>query len=201
MRFKDDPPESSKIVEINWRDNPWFPKVLDEERKEDLAKRPESYEHIWEGAYATVIQGAYYASAITQAKSEGRIGKVPADPLMTLRAFADIGGTGARADAFALWVAQFIGKEIRVLDYYEAVGQPLATHLGWMREKGYTPDKCQMWLPHDGSTQDKVFDVSYESALRDAGYSVTVVPNQGKGAAKARKAGLIDLVNWLEHAT
>ncbi len=186
MRFKDDPPESSKIVEINWRDNPWFPKVLDEERKEDLAKRPESYEHIWEGAYATVTQGAYYASAITQAKSEGRIGKVPADPLMTLRAFVDIGGTGARADAFALWVAQFIGKEIRVMDYYEAVGQPLATHLGWMREKGYTPDKCQMWLPHDGSTQDKVFDVSYESALRDAGYSVTVVPNQGKGAAKAR---------------
>ena len=31
-----------------------------------------------------------------------------------------------------------------------------------------------------------MFDVSYESALRAAGYSVTVVPNQGKGAAAAR---------------
>jgi len=31
-----------------------------------------------------------------------------------------------------------------------------------------------------------VFDVSYESALRKAGYKVTVVPNQGRGAAKAR---------------
>ena len=30
------------------------------------------------------------------------------------------------------------------------------------------------------------YDVSYESALRSAGYRVTVVPNQGKGAAKAR---------------
>jgi phage terminase large subunit len=55
-----------------------------------------------------------------------------------------------------------------------------------MRSKGYTPDRCQWWLPHDGDTQDKVFDVSYASALKDAGYKVTVVPNQGKGAAKAR---------------
>ena len=175
-----------KMVELNWRDNPKFPARLERERKRDLESKPEHYAHIWDGQYETVMEGSYYAADLVKAKEEGRIGKVPADPLMTLRAFADIGGTGARADAFALWVAQFIGKEIRVLDYYEAVGQPLATHLGWMREKGYTPDKCQMWLPHDGSTQDKVFDVSYESALRDAGYSVTVVPNQGKGAAKAR---------------
>jgi phage terminase large subunit len=41
-------------------------------------------------------------------------------------------------------------------------------------------------LPHDGDSQDKVFDVSYAKAFRDAGYDVTVVPNQGKGAAKAR---------------
>ena len=38
----------------------------------------------------------------------------------------------------------------------------------------------------DGSTNDKVFDVSYESAFKSAGYDVTVIPNQGKGAAKAR---------------
>ena len=53
-----------------------------------------------------------------------------------------------------------------------------------LRSKGY--DDAQIWLPHDGSTNDKVYDVSYESALKDAGYKVTVVPNQGKGAAKAR---------------
>jgi phage terminase large subunit len=123
---------------------------------------------------------------LVKAKQERRIGRVAADPNMTLRAFVDIGGTGARADAFAMWIAQFIGKEIRVLDYYEAVGQPLASHLSWMREHGYTSKTTQFWLPHDGATQDKVHSVSYESALRDAGYDVTVVPNQGKGAAKAR---------------
>jgi phage terminase large subunit len=148
--------------------------------------QPDQYDHIWEGGYVSLMAGAYYAKCLTEAKLQKRIGRVPADPLMTLRAFADIGGTGARADAFALWIAQFIGKEIRVLDYYEQVGQPLATHLNWMRERGYTKDKCQIWLPHDGATQDKVYDVSYESALASAGYTVTVVPNQGKGAAKAR---------------
>jgi phage terminase large subunit len=105
---------------------------------------------------------------------------------MALRAFVDIGGTGQRADAFTIWIAQFIGKEIRILNYYEAVGQPLAAHLEWMRSEGYEPGKLSIWLPHDGSTQDKVYDVSYQSALQKAGYAVEVVPNQGKGAAKQR---------------
>ena len=120
------------------------------------------------------------------ARNEGRIGRVAADPLLTIRLFVDIGGTGAKADAFTIWAAQFVGQEIRWLKYYEAVGQPLEAHLAWCRTQGYTPDKAQFWLPHDGSTNDRVHDVSYESALKSAGYQVTVVPNQGKGAAAKR---------------
>lgn len=175
-----------RIVEANWRDNPKFPEKLERDRQRDLVERPDQYDHVWEGAYATVVEGAYFASHLTKAKADGRIGRVSADPLMTIRIFCDIGGTGAKADAFTMWAAQFIGLEIRVLDYYEAVGQPLGTHLAWLRTREYTPDKAQIWLPHDGSTQDKVFDVSYESALKAAGYTVTVIPNQGKGAAAAR---------------
>lgn len=185
-RFKLSADPRVKIVEMNYRDNPWFPAILDRVRLKDKAERPDSYEHIWEGKFKTLIEGAYFASAITTAREEGRIGRVAADPLMTIRLFCDIGGTGARADAFTIWAAQFIGKEIRILSYYEAVGQPLATHLAWMRAEDYTPERAQIWLPHDGSTQDKVYDVSYESALKAAGYKVTVVPNQGKGAASAR---------------
>lgn len=177
-------PARAIVVKANWRDNPWLTQELEDERIDCLRMQPEQYDHIWEGGYATLNEGAYFAKHIAEARQQKRIGRVPADPLMTLRAFVDIGGTGARADAFAMWIAQFVGKEIRVLDYYEQVGQPLSSHLNWMREHGY--DKAQIWLPHDGATQDKVHDVSYESALRQAGYTVTVVPNQGKGAAKAR---------------
>lgn len=186
LRFRNSKDQRYKVVELNWRDNPKFPAKLERDRQRDLNERPDSYEHIWEGDYVTVVEGAYFAKHLTQAKLEKRIGRVPFDPLMTIRLFVDIGGTGARADAFSMWPAQFIGKEIRTRDYYEAVGQPLAAHLAWLREKGYSPDKAQFWLPHDGATQDKVYAVSYESALREAGYKVTVVPNQGKGAAKAR---------------
>jgi phage terminase large subunit len=175
-----------KVVELNWRDNLKFPAKLRRERERDLENRPEQCDHIWEGGYVTALEGAYFAKHLQKAKEEGRIGFFPADPLMTIRLICDIGGTGARADAFSIWAMQFIGREIRVVNYYEAVGQPVDAHLAWCRAQGYTPDRAQFWLPHDGSTQDKVYDVSYESALKKAGYSVTVVPNQGKGAAMAR---------------
>lgn len=180
------PPTGSAVVRANWSDNPWFPKVLEQERLDCLNNEPDQYEHIWEGGYATVISGAYFAKHLQIARKEGRIGRVSPDPLMTYRIFVDIGGTGSRADAFAMWVVQFIGKEIRVVDYYEAVGQPLSSHVEWLRERGYTPGKAQFWLPHDGSTNDRVYKTSYETALKEVGYRVTVIPNQGAGAAKKR---------------
>lgn len=177
-------PTGATVVEANWRDNPWFTDELEQERQDCLRMQPDQYDHIWEGGYLTVAAGAYFAKHLADAKSEGRIGRVSADPLMTIRAYWDIGGTGAKADACAIWIVQFIGKEIRVLDYYEAVGQPLAAHIAWLRDHKYGKALCV--LPHDGSTNDKVYDVSYESALRDAGFDVEVVPNQGKGAASMR---------------
>jgi phage terminase large subunit len=175
-----------KIVELNWRDNPKFPAKLERERKRDMEERPDQYPHIWDGDYASSFEGAYFAKPLLKAKEDGRIGRVGADPLMTMRLFADIGGTGAKADNFVFWAGQFIGREIRVLDHYEQQGQPIAAHLAWLRSRGYTPDRAQIWLPHDGDTQDKVFDVSYKSAFEAAGYVVVVIPNQGKGAAMMR---------------
>ena len=175
-------PPGAVVVEINWKDNPFFPAVLEAERRLDLDKYPDKYEHVWEGGYATAIEGAYFAKYLVEAKD--RITFVPKDPLMAVRAFWDIGGSGAKADATAIWIAQFVGREIRVLDYYEAQGQPLGAHVQWLRESGY--DKVECVLPHDGAQNDKVYSVSYESALREAGFSVKVIPNQGAGAAKMR---------------
>jgi phage terminase large subunit len=176
--------ERTKIVEMNWRDNPWFPDILDRARTKDQRDRPDQYEHIWEGAYLTVAEGAYFAKALTLARQEGRIGRVSADPLMTQRAVWDIGGTGAKADATAIWIVQYIGREVRFTDYYEAVGQPLAAHVNWLRSSGYEKALCV--LPHDGAAHEKIVDATYEGALRAAGFSCRVVPNQGAGAAMMR---------------
>lgn len=173
-----------KIVEMNWRDNPWFPDILNRARLKDLNERPDQYDHIWEGDYLTVVEGAYYARQLVAARANNQIGRENIDPLMTIYAVWDIGGTGAKADATAIWIVQYVGHEIRFLDYYEAVGQPLAAHVEWLRENKYGRAYCI--LPHDGASHEKVHATTYQGALRGAGFDVMVVPNQGAGAAIRR---------------
>jgi phage terminase large subunit len=186
LRFGNSTDPRTKIVEINWRDNPWFPAILDRVRLKDKVERPDQYEHVWEGAFKTVVEGAYYAAQLTAAKEQGRITSVSEDPLFAIRIHCDIGGTGKKADAFTMQASQFVGQRINVLNYYEAVGQPIGHHLDWLRRNGYKPGRAIIVLPHDGDTHDKVYDVSYKSAFEAAGYEVEIIPNQGTGAAMMR---------------
>jgi len=183
-RFRQSEDTDTKTTEINWRDNPWFPQVLEKERQRDLRDRPDQYEHIWEGGYATAAIGAYYAKDLLLAKTENRIIRVARDPLMTIRAHHDIGGKGAKADAYSIWVSQWIGREVRVLDHYTAVGQPLGAHVNWLKERGY--GAAEIVLPHDGDNNGGPSD-TWADAWRNAGFnSVRVIPNQGPGAAMYR---------------
>lgn len=185
-RFRDSKDPRVKVVELNWRDNPRFPQVLERQRQRDMVERPDQYPHIWEGDFVSAVEGAYYAASLNAAKEKGRIGHVPADPLLTYQAFVDIGGTGAKADNFVIIISQFVGLQVRVINHYEVKGQPASAHLAWLREQGYLPGNTKITLPHDGEQGDKVHDASYEGFFRQAGYEVAVIPNQGKGAAKMR---------------
>lgn len=183
-RFRQVRDADMRVAEINWRDNPWFPLVLEKERQRDLRDRPDQYEHIWEGGYATAAVGAYYASGLLLAKQEKRIIRLSRDPLMTIRTHHDIGGRGAKADAYSIWVSQWIEREIRVIDHYSAVGQPMAAHANWLRSRGYTA--AEIVLPHDGDNDGGPSE-SWADAWRDAKFgAVRVVPNQGPGAAMYR---------------
>jgi phage terminase large subunit len=78
-----------------------------------------------EGEYAKAFEGAYFARQLEDARLQGRICRVGVDPVLPVKAFVDIGGAGHSSDAMAIWIAQFVGREIRLLDYIEGVGQPL----------------------------------------------------------------------------
>jgi phage terminase large subunit len=117
---------------------------------------------------------------LAQATKEGRISYVAADPLMRKRASWDLGVN----DSTTIWVAQWIGREIRFLDYIEGQGQPLAYYANALREAGHGGALCL--LPHDGAVRDKVTATRYEDHLRQAGWEVQTVANQGKGAALKR---------------
>jgi phage terminase large subunit len=129
--------------------------------------------------YAQAFEGAYYAKLLTFALLKGRIGAVNADPLLPLRAYVDIGGSGANADAFVIWIVQFVDQDIRVLDHYETRGQSLAYHVKWLRDGGY--HDAEIILPHDGVNENSVTGKRYEDHFRDANFRTRVIPNQGKG--------------------
>lgn len=173
-------PTNAVVVKSNWSDNKWFPDELEQERQDCLRQQPEQYAHIWEGDYVTVSEGAYFARDLAKAREEKRIGELAADPLMQYRAYWDIGVS----DATSIWIAQFTGQSIKVLDYYEAVRQPLGTHLEWLRANGYGSAVCV--LPHDGAKADAFSAVRFEDHIRAAGFEVRTVANQGKGAAMKR---------------
>jgi phage terminase large subunit len=113
-------------------------------------------------------------------REEGRICPQAKDPVLRVRAFWDLG----RNDATAIWVAQFVAREIRVLDYIEGRGQQLAYYIEQLRSRGWGDAICQ--LPHDGVHVRLEAPGSVEQQVRAAGFEVQVTPNQGPGAALQR---------------
>jgi phage terminase large subunit len=197
------PPENAIVVNANWRDNPWFAGTeLEAERLLDLKRYPERYDHIWEGGYAQAFEGAYFVSGLAEAKAQGRIGKVAADPLLPLRAFFDLGGSGATADAMAIWIVQWVNQEIRVLDYFEGIGQVLGHYVNELRARGYQRAIC--YLPHDGINENNITGKRYDQHLRDAEFQVEPpIKNQGRGAAMLRVEAVRRLFPkvWFNEAT
>jgi phage terminase large subunit len=99
---------------------------------------------------------------------------------LRVRAFWDLG----RRDATAIWIAQFVGRSINVLDYIEGQGQHISFYVEELRRRGY--DTALMVLPHDGAAQTVIAPGSAREQLTAAGFDVDVIPNQGKGAALNR---------------
>lgn len=176
-------PTGMVVVSASWRDNPWWTAELEQERLDCLRMQPEHYEHIYDGGYKTVHEGAYFARQLIEAVP--RIGRLGIAPLVPIKTFHDLGGPGAKADYYSIVVVQFVGQAIYVVDHYCAQGMTIADHVAWMRERGY--DKAHVRLPHDGLTENGPYrDMTWEKAWRDAGFSADTREPDGAGAKKLR---------------
>lgn len=129
--------------EMNWRDNPWWTDVLEQERLTTMRNDGENYEHIWEGKTKSALIGAIYAKEVEQARAENRFTNVPHDPALLTHTAWDLGV----GDATAIWFYQKVGREIRVIDYYEASGEGLPHYAALIQSKGYLYG--EHWAPHD----------------------------------------------------
>lgn len=169
-----EPPEGTKVVEINWRDNPWFPEVL-RKQKEDLKKRDhDSYLTVWEGKTRRTLQGAIYAKEIELAAKEGRISpSIAVDRSKPVNVSVDLG----RADTTSLWFSQQVGTEHRFVDYYGNFGFDWGHYLDTMLT-GIGEDPVEkrkrryqigtIYLPHDASSKHLAARNSIARQTKDA---------------------------------
>jgi phage terminase large subunit len=141
------------------------------------------YNREMECDFEAAIEGAYYAECLEVMRNDGRLGNVARDPLLTIRAYCDIGGVGAKADAFSMWICQFVGREVRILNYYEAQGQELSAHVNWLRSNDYAT--ANVFLPHDGAAQKGPYAGAWEQAFRDAGFTAETIIGSGSGGSGA----------------
>ena len=111
QRFVLNPPANSKVVKINWSDNPWFPETLKLEKDALKARDIEAYNTVWEGLCRQTVDGAIFAREMQLADLEERITRVAYDPTKPVHAVFDLGWS----DATAIWFVQFIGMETRLI--------------------------------------------------------------------------------------
>ena len=90
------------VVEVNWRDNPWFPPELELERLDDLNNLARAeYDHIWEGEYSDTVDNAIISPEVFDACVDAHI-KLGFEPLGQEKIAYDPADTGdAKAVAYS----------------------------------------------------------------------------------------------------
>ena len=170
QRFVVNPPEDSKIVKINWSDNPWFPETLRLEKDALRIRDNNAYLNVWEGLCRRTVDGAIFAKEMEMADLEERVTRVPYDPIKPVHAVFDLGWS----DNTAIWFVQFVSMEIRVIRYIENSQQTISWYLAEMQKFGYVYDT--LWLPHDAQNKTLAANGrSIEEIVRAAGYKVQIV--------------------------
>ncbi len=62
------------VVQANWKDNPWFPPELEDERLIDFERNPDEYDHIWEGGYLTRSEALIFRNRVSVEMFEAKQG-------------------------------------------------------------------------------------------------------------------------------
>ena len=154
------PPRDSFVVEMNWRDNPWFPKVLREEMEECKLRDKDEYLNVWEGKCRVLLEGAVFAEEMRAAIGEGRICRVPPQGGFPVDFFFDLGWS----DKTAVWARQRVAFEWRYVDYYENSGRKLDHYLEWIAATKLLVGT--IWLPHDAKAKSLGTGQSIEERVR-----------------------------------
>jgi hypothetical protein len=164
------------------KDDPeWFVQILrasetglidpDELRRLRSTMPENEYMQEFECSFDAAITGAYFAHQLTEAENEGRISAVPHDPMLKTHTVWDLG----ISDSMVIWFWQQVGREIRVIDYYEASGFGLDHYAKVLQDKPYLYGKH--WAPHDIQVRELGSGKSRLEVASGLGIKFDVVPN------------------------
>src|SRR5262249_17472276 len=119
------------------------------------------------------VLGTYYAKLIEEARDDGRICSVPYDPSVPVWTGWDLGFT----DATAIWFAQVVGREVHLIDYFEASGKPLGYYVRELLDRPYV--YAYHLLPHDAEAQELIAGKTRLETLQSLGlHNARVVSKQ-----------------------
>ncbi len=173
VRFIENPQPDSFVIKMNYRDNPWFPDVLEQERLTLKERDPVAYANVWEGSCRAAVDGAIYAEEVRKAIEQGRVCNVPYDPILKVHAVWDLGW-----GVMAIAMVQRQASEMRFIDYeeynhtrYDEVVKDLESRdYRWGRD----------FLPHDAKSHNPQTGKSPLEFLKALGRDVYEVPDIGK---------------------
>lgn len=174
QRFVVHPPKDSIVIKLNYADNPWPSKELDQER-DDCAARygidSDEYKNIWLGECRSAVEGAIYAKEINKAIEDRRIRLLPVDPLLRVHTIWDLGWN----DQTSIIFVQRDSSAVRVVDYIEDNHRTLADYAAELNGKKLTWGTD--YLPHDGTAKNLQTGKTPQEILAQLRPSVAIVPN------------------------
>jgi phage terminase large subunit len=140
-----------------------------ESARRDLTE--EQYAQEFECSFGAAVVGSYYGKLMMRAEAEQRIVPVPYDPAALVWTSWDLG----IRDATAIWFAQVIGREIRVIDYYEASGVDLGHSVREIVSRPYV--YAGHIVPHDAQAKELGTGKSRLEVLANLGLEhITLAP-------------------------
>lgn len=172
-RFVDGRPyesDDSFVVQMNWKDNVFFPSVLEKERQDTLARDPENYSNIWEGAPKRVSDGAIYKYEVIRLYDENRVRNMPYDPMLSVHTVWDLGWN----DAMTIGFWQRSSSEVRCIDYIEDSHHTLDWYVNEIEKRPYRWGTD--FIPHDGRNRNTQTGKSTQEALEAMGRKVIALP-------------------------
>jgi hypothetical protein len=130
----------------------------------------DKYQQEFECNFNSAVEGAYYGQIINDLEAKGRLTTVDRDDLCKSYVAWDLG----MGDSTCLWVAQLVGKEVRLIDFVENHGVGLDWYVNWLKENRY--ERFDQYLPHDVEVREMGTGKSRKEVLQEAGLEITVAP-------------------------